>query len=177
MASDYGRNFGFRRSDESYRSAEGRYSTPAGGSALLLGTAVCINDAAPGYLKVAPSNTALVTGVSGILVQEEIWDRSIYGPELVDSYTSGVALQNRLSVITSGQGVKFWLRNTASETRADGRVIAAVTMYTAGGLAVGETIGWDGTKWVEVAGGVTNAWATVLSINSTTGRLEAVLNA
>lgn len=180
MASDYGRNFGFRRSDESMRVAEGRYRTPATGSTLLQGTAVEIDTANPGRLKAAAANAPLVTGVSGLLIQELAWDRSIYESpaDLLDSYSLNQTKKDRLSVMTSGAGVKVWLKNTPAETRADGRSIAAVTMVTLTGLAAGDKLGWDGSKFVEVNGStVTEAWMTVLSVDSAAGRVEAVLNA
>lgn len=177
MASDYGRNFGFRRSDESVAVREGRFKTPAGGSALLLGTVVSIDTASPGYLKQAVASAPIVPGFTGILVQEEIWDRSIYEAQRVDSFSLGIAKPNRLAAIWTGAGTKFWLHNTGSQTRADGRSISAVTMFTATSVAVGRGLAWDGTYWVDVASPTaTTAIATVTYYDSTNGRLEAVLN-
>ena len=150
MASDYGLNFGFRVSDETRRSSNGRVRTPVG-SALHLGTAVEIDPAAPTFLKVAASGAKPRTGTCGLLVQEEIWDRPLYGQQIVDSFALGVALPNRLSVITNGAGTKVWLKNTAGQTRADGRVIAAVAMFTAASVAVGRGLSWNGTVFVDVA--------------------------
>jgi hypothetical protein len=148
--SDYGLNFGFLRSDESSRSAaEGRYRTPKG-SALLLGTMVEIDGANPGYLKQSAANAAPVTGFRGLLLQELDFERSIYesGPDAIDSFQKGVAKPNRLAVITSGAGTKVWFRNTNAISRVDGREIAARTMVALiGAVAVGDTLGWDGTKW------------------------------
>lgn len=158
MASEYGLNFGFRVSDETRRSSFGRVRTPKTGAALLMGTAVEQDPANPGYLRVKPAATPFRTGASGLLVQEEEWDRTIYQSDIIDSFSYGVAKHNRLSVITSGPGTKVWFRNTAGQTRADGRVIPAVTMFltTSGGatpvaLAVGVGLGWDGTRWVPAA--------------------------
>lgn len=187
MASDYGLNFGFRRSDESMRVSEGRFKTPVG-SALRLGTAVEINPASAGFLKVAAANVAPVTGVNGLLLQELEFERSIYDgpsdPSLMDSFQMGVAKANRLSVITSGAGVKVWFKNTAAQTRADGRVISAVDLVdfandgagAATTLAVGDKLGWSGTKWVKTAATVvTNAVMTITDVNTTAKYLEAVL--
>lgn len=177
MASDYGLNFGFRRSDESVAVREGRYKTPASGSALLLGTLVSIDTASAGFLKQAVSAAPVVPGFTGLLVQEEIWDRSIYEAQRVDSFSLGVAKANRLSAIWTGAGVKFWLKNTASQTRADGRVIPAVTMFTATSVAAGRGLAWDGTFWIDVSSPTAaTAIATVLSYDSTNGYIEAVLN-
>lgn len=176
--SDYGLNFGFLRSDESSRSAaEGRFKTPVG-SSLRLGTMVEVDPASPGYLKASAINAELVTGFSGLLLQELEWDRSVYESEasLVDSYMKGVAKANRLAVITSGPGTKVWFKNTAGVTRADGRVISAVTMATLTGVAVGDKLGWDGTKFIEVNGTtVTNVIFTVTAVDTAKGLVEAVM--
>lgn len=176
--SDYGLNFGFLRSDESSRSAaEGRFKTPVG-SSLRLGTMVEVDPASAGYMKASAANAAVVTGFRGLLLQELEWDRSIYESEasLVDSFMKGVAKANRLAVITSGAGTKVWFKNTAQVDRADGRVVPAVTMATLTGVAVGDELGWDGSKWVEVDGTViTNAVMTVTAIDATKGLVEAVL--
>jgi hypothetical protein len=176
--SDYGLNFGFLRSDESSRSAaEGRFKTPVG-SSLLLGTMVEIDPASPGYLKQSAADAEVVTGYCGLLLQELEWDRSIYESEagLVDTLMKGVAKANRLAVITSGAGTKVWFKNTSSVTRADGRVVAGRTMATLTGVAVGDQLGWDGSKWVEVNGTtINNAVMKVTAIDATKGLVEAVL--
>lgn len=174
MASDYGRNFGFRRSDEQGRNSEGRFKTPVA-SALKIGTAVEIDPASAGYLKQSAANAIPVPGKSGLLVQEENFIRGTYESVGYDSYNNGVALPDKLSVITYGTGVKVWYLNTAGETRADGRVISAVTMFTASGLAVGERLGWDGSKWVESDGTTIPHWFVVTSVNVSGGYVEAVL--
>lgn len=150
MASDYGLNFGFRRSDESVRVSEGRVKTPATGAALLLGTAVELDPSNAGYLRVAASGAKPRTGTCGLLVQEEVWDRTIYEAQRVDSFLLGIAKKNRLSVITNGAGTKVWFKNTDQQDRADGRSIAAVTMFDSTSVAVGHGLAWDGTKWVNV---------------------------
>jgi hypothetical protein len=176
--SDYGLNFGFLRSDESSRSAaEGRFKTPVG-SALVLGTMVEVNPASAGYLKQSAVNAAVVTGYTGLLLQELEFDRSIYESDasLVDTLQKGVAKPNRLAVITSGAGTKVWFKNTSTVTRADGRVVAGRTMATLTSVAVGDELGWDGSKWVEVNGGtVTNAVMKVTAIDSAKGLVECVL--
>ena len=176
MASDYGLNFGFRVSDETRRSSNGTLRTPATGSALLLGTCVEVDAANAGYLKQAASGVKARTGNAGLLVQEEVWDRSIYEGELTDSYMLGVAKKNRLSVITSGPGTKVWFENTAGSTRADGRVIPAVTMFDATNVAVGRGLAWDGTKWVDVADPTAaTSFMEVSEFNSAAGLVVAYL--
>lgn len=173
MASDYGRNFGFRRSDESYRTSEGRFKTPVG-SALRLGTAVEIDAATPGYLKQCAANAAPVTGTHGLLVQEE-FVRGTYDVASWDSYDLGVARPDALSVITAGPGTKVWFQNTGSETRLDGRSISSVTMATLTGVAVGDFLGWDGSKWVESDGDPIPNWMVVTAVSVSDGYVEAAI--
>lgn len=176
MASDYGLNFGFRRSDESMRVSEGRVKTPATGAALLLGTAVELDPANAGYLRAAANAAKPRTGTCGLLVQEEIWDRSVYEADRVDSFVLGVAKKNRLSVITNGAGVKVWFKNTAQQDRADGRSIAAVTMFTSTSVAVGRGLAWDGTKWIDIADPTSaTSFMEVTYYDAAKGYLEAVL--
>lgn len=173
--SDYGLNFGFRRSDESSRSAaEGRYKTPVG-SALLLGTMVEIDEDNPGRLKQSDAGAAFVTGYRGLLLQELDFERSIYESDAgsVDSFMKGVAKADRLAVITSGPGTKIWLKNTTGSSRADGRVISSRTLFATANVAVGARLGWNGTQWAVDAEGL----MTVTSYDSAKGLVEAVLQA
>lgn len=176
MASDYGLNFGFRRSDESMAIREGRFKTPAG-SALRLGTAVEIDPAAPGYLRQCAAGADLIPGVSGLLVQEESHIGSVFDVSPLlghDSLDLGVGKADQLSVIWGGAGTKVWFQNTAAYSRGN-RAKDAVTMFAAAGLAVGDSLGWNGTQWAEVAAGSADAWMTVTAVNTTTGYVEAVL--
>lgn len=176
MASDYGLNFGFRVSDETYRRSNGRVKTPASGAALLLGTAVEVDPANAGYLRVGAAAVKPRTYTCGLLIQEEIWDRTVYESSIVDSFILGIAKQNRLSVITNGAGTKVWFLNTASQTRADGRVIPAVTMFNPASVAVGRGLAWDGTQWIDIADPTAaTSFMEVTSYEPTFGRLEAVL--
>jgi hypothetical protein len=176
MASDYGLNFGFRRSDESVRVSEGRFRTPATGAALLIGTAVQIDPANSGYLKVCASAAPLVPGVAGILVQEEVHFGSVYAQPTADfdSYNLGVAKLNTLSVVSTGAGTKVWFKNTTGGARSDGRVVPSVTIWSPAGVALGDSLGWNGTTWVKVTD-LTTAWMTVTSVNTTAGYVEGVL--
>lgn len=153
MASDYGLNFGFRRSDESLRVSEGRLKTPSTGDALLLGTCVEIDPDNEGFLRAAAADAKPRTGVCGLLVQEEEFDRSIYETDIMDSFMFGVAKKNRRSVITNGPGAKVWFHNSPQQARADGRTIDPVTMVTGlGSLSVGDLLKWDGTTWAATVG-------------------------
>jgi hypothetical protein len=175
MASDYGLNFGFLRSDESLRGTEGRFKTPVA-SSLLIGSVVEINPASAGYLKQSATSAVPKAGYCGLLVQELDWDRSIYesGPDMLDSFQLGVAKADRLSVLTWGAGVKFWLKNTSGVTRADGRVISARTTFS-GSPAVGDGLYWDGAKFAKVTA-AQPVFATVVAVNSATF-IEATLSA
>lgn len=151
MASDYGLNFGFRRSDESLINKESRLKVPTTGT-FRHGSLVTFDPANPGYLKAAVANEVGEGSTVGVLTQEEAWDRSIYAPNRIDSFYLGVARNNRLADIVSGAGGKVWLKNTAAQTRADGRVIAAVQMVDLTGVAVKDYLAWDGTKFVKGTG-------------------------
>lgn len=170
MASDYGLNFGFRRSDESMAVREGRQKTPASGNALHLGTAVEIDGANPGYLKQSAAAAVPISGLHGLLVQEEshllnpILDVPVH-----DSYDLGFAKKNQLSTIWAGAGTKVWFKNTPAYSRGD-RSKAAVTMVDLTGVAVGDRLGWDGAKWVKDA---THGWLVVTLV--ATNYCEAVL--
>lgn len=174
MASNYGRNFGFRRSDENTRISNGRLRTPATGT-FRMGMLVARDAAAPGFLKAATANQIGAGGEVGLLVQEEGFIGSIYGQgvEHYDSNNLGLAKNNTLSVITAGAGTKVWFQNTAGETRADGRVLSAVTMATLTGLVVGDYLTWDGTKFIE--GTSANSMLQVTEVNIAGGYVEAVL--
>lgn len=176
MASSYGLNFGFRRSDETVRVSEGRFRTPKTGTALLLGTVVEVDPSNAGYVKQSAANAKLVTGYCGLLLQEEDHLRSIYDSEYYDSTMFGTARKGALSVITSGAGTKVWFKNTAVQNRADGRTVPAVTVATVAGLVVGDQLGWDGTKFIKLNGTtVTTAVLTVTDVKTSAGYVEGVL--
>jgi hypothetical protein len=163
MASDYGRNFGFRRSDETMAIREGRQKVPAVGT-FKQGECVVIDPANPGFLKRGAAAELPVPGYSGLLVQEEIWDRSVYGRQVLDSFALDEVLNNRLATIWSGAGTKVWFRNTAAQTRVDGRVIAAAGLLDAPeGMTAGELLGWTGTKWGVVTDRATAHFVITLS--------------
>lgn len=172
MASDYGLNFGFRRSDETLSTREGRFKTPADAD-LRVGTAVEIDPANAGYMKQADANAAPTTGLSGLLVQEEDHVFGLFDTPVHDSLSRGMAKRDKYSIIWSGQGVKVWFRNTDEYSRG-GRNADAVEMVTLADLAVGDSLGWDGSKWVESDGGATVPdWLTVTAVGSDS--VEAVL--
>lgn len=181
MASDYGLNFGFRRSDETLRLSEGRNRTKAGtDGVLLIGTAVEVDYAAgDDTLKQADADVALAPGTSGLVLQELVHERSIYETDAsaLDSFDINKTRPNRMTVMTSGAGTKVWFKNTAQDTRVDGREIDAVDIVDLTGVAPGDELGWDGTQWAKVNGTtVNNGWFVVTELLGSDG-CEAVLQA
>ena len=175
MASDYGLNFGFRRSDESVAVREGRLKTPAAGT-FRLGSLVQFDTATPGLLAACAASAVGEGATVGLLVQEEIWNRSIYETMHLDSFGLGVAYNNRPSVIVAGAGTKVWFKNTLASTRADGRVIAAVTMvdFTSTPTVLGY-LTWDGTKYTATGATLANSMLRVTTVDIANVTCEAVL--
>lgn len=175
---DYGPSFEFLDSRLDVRWTEGRYRIKAADTALLLGQLVTVDFTVPGYLKLAPSDSAIAPKVTGLLLQELAFERSIFDDDPVglDTYSYGVGHPGRLALITGGAGVKVRLKNVAGTTRSDGRVIAARTMYsTAGSLAAGDKVAWNGTAFVKLGqNSTTKAVGTAVSVSS--AGLELVLD-
>jgi len=171
--SNYGLNFGFRRSGGDSATREGRFRVPGTGD-YRQGDLVTIDNANPGFVKKAPAGAAIVPGVTGLLIQHQGWDASTFEAPQVDSHDLGKARNGVLATIWSGQGIKVWFRNTPAETRFDGRKIAAVTVQDLTGVAMGDDLQWDGAKWVEKTTG-----AAVLRVLQTDGSAfaESVLQA
>lgn len=176
MASDYGLNFGFRRSDESMRSGtEGRLKVPAAGT-FYQGDLVTFDPANPGFIRKAPAGTAIDPGFTGLLIQEEGWDAPIYEAGPGDSFTRGRVRNGRLCAIWTGAGLKVWLKNTTAQNRADGRAIAQRTVLAATALTavIGDLLAWDGTAYTAAAVGGADAVARVTLTNGV-DYVEAVL--
>lgn len=155
MASTYGPNFGFRRSDETLSVREGRQRVPTAATTWKQGFLVTPDTAAPGYLKL-PDTTALTagelnSGTYGLIVQEEDHVPDLYDKTRLGwaTYDLGGVKPGRLAIMWSGIGVKVWMKNTKVQNRVDGVTVPAVTMFTATGLAVGDWLKFDGTKWLE----------------------------
>lgn len=166
MASDYGLNFGFRRSDESMATREGRFKTPVDGDLLRQGSAVELDPANPGYLKVAAAGVPGVSGLRGLLVQEESHLGSVFdaAPYLGhDSYDLGLCKKDQLSVMWAGVGTKVWFKNTPAYARGT-RTKDPVQMVDLAGVGIGDSLGWDGTKWAASADA---GWLTVTAITGT----------
>lgn len=165
--SDYGKNFGFRRSEPSVR--EGRLSVPATGD-FNQGDLVTYDPAAPGKLKRAAAGEAVVPGFTGLLIQEEGWDISAFGAPNVDSNNKGKALNGKPAVLMTGGGLKVWLRNT-DEVQYHGRTFPAVTRVNLTGVAVGDELQWTGTAYAKKSTGTGVLRVTTVGA----GYVEAVL--
>jgi len=182
MASDYGLNFGFRRSDEDLSIREGRFTVPVSGT-FFQGMIVSPDPASAGYLKEVATDTPFCSGFVGLLVQEEAHIQAltnIYGNQYPDSGDLSAVYNSRMAIIWSGPGVKIWLQNTAATTRPDGRVIAAKTIMSGTGATwpvVGDYLGWDATAhaFKKATGSATAvARCTAASVEAS-GYVEAVL--
>ncbi len=173
MASNYGPNFGFRRSDEHMRSGtEGRLTVPATGT-YRQGDLVTFDPANPGFLTKAAANAPIAPGYTGLLIQENAWDLPIHDNQVLSTQDLDVVYNSQLAAIWTGGGLKIWLQNTSATANRGQRARAAVTKVTVSGLVIGDYLGWDGTKYVEVAGEATAVARVTLTNGS--NYIEAVL--
>lgn len=122
---------------------EGRQKVPANpAGAFRQGMGVVFDEANPGFVRLMDAGDPAVTGYSGLLVQEEAWDVSIYESSIGDSFSLGAVLNNRLCTIWSGNGTKVWFKNTPAQLRADGRAIPASDLVDFGGdVVIGAYLG------------------------------------
>lgn len=155
MASDYGLNFGFRRSDETLAVREGRFRSPKSAT-VLQGQLVMLDKDNPGYLKVAPANTNPVTGLVGLAVQEEAHLGSVFEAAPFqghDSIDLGTCKRDAPTVMWSGVGTKVWFKNTPDYDRGT-RHKDAVQFIDTTGLVIGDSLAWDGAKFVKSGSGL-----------------------
>lgn len=173
MASNYGLNFGFRRSDEHLRTGtEGRLRVPATGT-FHAGDFVTFDPANPGYIKMADANTGIRPGFSGFLIQEDAWDIPLNGNQIMMTYDYDVIHNSSLCAIWTGAGLKIWLKNTPAKSNRGQRSLPSVTKVTVAGLAIGDFLAWDGAKYIETA----TESAAVAQVTLTNGSdyVEAVI--
>lgn len=165
---NYGPNFGFRRSGGDSATREGKYLVPADVTDLRQGEVVEIDVANPGFIKRAAADTALKQGWSGLLIQEEGWNESIFEKPQHDTHDMGFIRPGMRCTIWTGAGELIWVKNTAAITRP-GRVIPAHTLVAAG-LVVGDNVVWDGTKFAKAAGtGTPNIIGRVTKVAGSVG--------
>ena len=165
--SDYGKNFGFRRSEPAVR--EGRLGVPDTGD-FYQGDLVTHDPDNPGKLRKAAAGDPVVGGYTGLLIQEEGWDISSFGAPNVDSNNKGKVLNGKQAVVMTGPGLKIWLRNT-DESQYHGRTFPAVNRADLTGVAIGDELSWDGNKYVKASTGAAVLRVTVAG----DGYVEAVL--
>lgn len=169
--SDYGLNFGFRRDEPSVK--EGRQKVPATGD-FYIGDLVTHDTENPGFVKKAPENARFEGGYTGLLIQEEGWQTSYFGAEVVDSFGRGKALNGKPTAIYTGQGLKIWLKNTEGATRRDGRTVTGRTVVDTTGLTAGDLLKWDGSKWVKTTTDSQGALRVTI-VDAAKGYAEAVV--
>jgi len=173
VASDYGLNFGFRRSDESMRSGtEGRLKVPATGT-YKQGDLVTFDPANPGFIKKAAANSPIEPGFTGLLIQEDAWDIPLNGNQVLNTYDLDVVHNSALCAIWTGAGLKVWMKNTPATNNRGQRARDAVTKFTMGSLVIGDLLAWDGSKYVETADPA--AAVARVSLSNGTDYIEAIL--
>lgn len=171
----YSKNFGFRSFENIVR--RGRDKSPVG-STMKIGAPVTLDPASAGFVKVAVAGAATVG--AGLAIYEHIQVKGI-DPALIGTPDFDYVPANQFIQRVHGTGVKVWLKNTGAITNYDGRVRAAASPLDAGitlsGLAIGAQLTPNGTGGFKVANGTTDGnWLTVVSVNTTTGVVEATLN-
>lgn len=164
-----GDSFGFRRSDEDLHSgAEANFKVPTTGT-FLQGDVVEIDPANPGYLKKSATDLPLVPGVRGLLVQygQLFITPGLTRPLVFNTRDLSTVINDAAAVIVTGAGIKVWVKNLTAVTGVAGRrSYAAETRVTLAGLAVGDLVQWDGSKFIE-ATAPANAVGTVTKVTST----------
>lgn len=174
MASNYGYNFGFRRSDESMRSGtEGRQRVPAAGS-FRIGDLVELDAAAPGFIKKSAAGAPLIPGFRGLLIQEDAWDVGVHDNQVLLTQDLDVVRNGALCAIWTGAGIKVWLRNTDAVANPGQRARAAREIVAgAADIAVGDYLGWDGDNFVETA--VAAERIAIVTLSNASDYVEATL--
>jgi hypothetical protein len=173
----YGKQFGWRVSDESKRSSMGRVKSPTIGTPIIMGQVVELDPVSPGYLKVGGSGVKPLTGYCGLFLQDEQMFPDIWSSYWQDSYSIAVGKLNKLSVIANGAGSHVWYKNISGPTtRADGRVLPDFTMFDSTDLDIGHGFGWDGSKFVNVTDPTDSAsFGTVVYLDPVAEYVEVML--
>lgn len=172
---NFGDSFGFRRSDEILHSgAEANLKVPTTGT-FLQGEVVELDPANPGYVKRSATDLPLVPGIRGLLVQygQLRLEPGLVGQVIFNTRDLSRVVNDAATVVVTGAGIKVWVKNLAAVTAGGGRrTYGAETRVTLAGLAIGDWVKWDGTKFVE--GLEANAIGTVTKV--TADGVEFTLN-
>lgn len=185
----YGRNFEFRVPPQS-EDRMGRYSTPATGTALVIGAPVTADHTA-GFdglglqiVKLAAQASAPVIGECGIAVYE-------YGPAAfagqdpwLTTYSDlGTVPLGKALQVVRGRQAKVVLTNTPARTFLNSRTYAARTMVN--GLGATATVvegdylvpgaGDDVNGYWQSQASATGAWMVITKVDATRGEVEARL--
>lgn len=166
---------------------EGRLKVPATGT-FRQGSLITFDPAnlgagtQPSLIKAAADGQIGEGGTVGLLVQEDSHISSVFGAEYIDTFSSryGVAKNGVLTTLWCGAGTKVWFRNTAAQTRSDGRVIAAVNMVDFTDVVALGYLTWTGTVYAGKTGAAAAATAAnsmfrVTALDAAAGYLEATL--
>lgn len=174
----FGNSFGFRRSAEFLHSGPQTARIPSTLTTLLQGDLVTLDpasgDTATGlggyYLKKAAANSPIVPGVTGLLVQYEefITSDEITRTGILNTRDLSRTRAGQLANIVTGAGIKIWLNNLTADTRTGYKQYSAETRVTLTGIAVGDTVGWDGSVYVKTTD-ATRVVGTVTRLLGTTG--------
>lgn len=164
----YSRNFGFRSFENIVR--DGRSRTPAG-SAILIGSPILLDPAAPGFYKAATA--AAPTGpAAGVAVYEYTIPAGV-DPVLADlsAFPFNTVPAKAYAQMVHGVGTKIWLKNTAAHTGYDGRVRAAVSLVASSvdfsALLPGDGLTPDGAGKFKKGNGTTDpVWLVVEQVNA-----------
>lgn len=188
MSSNYGPHFGVRRlSPDAVR--EARLKTPVSGDKMLLGTAVEQDFSDAGFMKQADDGATLRPGTSGLLIWEDQFFQvgafgTIDAGQRRDTSELAYANKGKYAQMVSEAGAKFWFKNTAERTTADGEVTydaiePVLNLGDGTTWALGDWIGWDGTQWEQVGAAddpqPDEAWFQVTALNDDASYLEATM--
>lgn len=171
----YSRNFGMRSFENVVR--DGRFRVPKSGTPLLIGAPVAVDDANPGFLRLATAAEA-PSPLTGAVVFEHIQFKGV-DTNLVTNHDApfNVVPLGQYAQMMHGVGTKVWLRNTEDAPMYDGTVRSGVDVISGTFPTVGDTLvpAGDGTWRVGVAGTETG-WLFVEQANPTSGLVEARFN-
>jgi hypothetical protein len=138
----YTRNFGMRSFENVVRAA--RFRVPTTGDQFLIGTAVQLDSANPGFLK-RPDAGQNPDATCGVVVYEHITRTG--DPFTTTALDFELVPAGQYAQVMRGPGVKVWFKNTSEALSYDGKVRAGVDLVDLTGVSVGDgiTVTADGT--------------------------------